>query len=185
MVRDKEILALFWARSEQALEAVREQYGEKLSRLAENLLADPRDAEECVSDALMTAWKAIPPEKPEPLLPWLYVTVRRACMNRLRSNRAKKRAGNFGAALEELEEMASSGAGPAEQAELGELTAALERFLRRLPRRDQVLFLGRYWYGEDYPAIALRLGMTQENCRVRMSLIRKKLRKALEKEGVL
>ena len=39
--------------------------------------------------------------------------------------------------------------------------------------------------GEAYDTIALRLGMTVDNCAKRMSLVRKKLRKVLEKEGVL
>ena len=185
-MKDEEILALFLERSQEAVDAVRQEYGSRLVRLAENITGSWQDAEECVNDGLLVAWNKIPPERPLPLLPWLYATVRNIALRRLKSNRAAKRgSGSFDLAVEELDDLVGKETGPEAAVELEELRQVLERFVRRLSKRDRRIFLGRYWYGEAYDTIALRLGMTENNCAVRMSLIRRKLRKTLEKEGVL
>ena len=67
---DREIIALFWGRNEEALAAVQEKYGGMMLRLAGRILASPEDAEEAVNDALLDAWQAIPPHKPEHLMPF-------------------------------------------------------------------------------------------------------------------
>ena len=185
-MNDQKILELFYDRSQEAVTAVRGEYGPRLARLAENLTGSWQDAEECVNDALLAAWNKIPPARPEPLLPWLYTVVRRIALNRYRLNRAKKRgAGEFTQAVEELGEVADHAEGPAQVLEAREAKQVLNRFLGTLSKRDRLIFMGRYWYGEAYDTIALRLGMTVDNCAKRMSLVRKKLRKVLEKEGVL
>ena len=185
-MKDEEMLALFEARSQEALSAVRAEYGPRLLRLAENVTGSWQDAEECVNDGLLVAWNKIPPAHPVPLLPWLYAAVRHLALRKARDRRALKRGGpGIDLAVEELDQLLGSDSDPQREVELRELRLILERFVRRLPKRDRLIFLGRYWYGESYDTIALRLNMTENNCAVRMSLIRKKLRKALEKEGVL
>ncbi len=182
---DKKILDLFLNRSQQGIAEVREKYGGRLFRLAENLLGNRLDAEECVNDALLAAWNAIPPQRPDPLLPWLYATVRNIAMNRCRVNLAQKRGGGaFLDSLEELEEVADFHSAPETAMDSKELAQALDRFLQRLPPKDRALFLGRYYAGESYYAIAQRLHMTEANCQVRACRLRKKLKIFLEKEGV-
>ena len=185
-MKDEEILALFLERSQEAVDAVRQEYGPRLVRLAENITGSWQDAEECVNDGLLAAWNKIPPAKPEPLLPWLYATVRKIALRRAKSNHALKRGGGaFTQAVEELGEVASPGDGPAQLAEHRELAELLSKFIRGLSKRDRLLFMGRYWYGEAYDTIALRLGTTPNYCAVRMNELRKKLRRLLEKEGVI
>lgn len=185
-MEDRRIVELLFARSEEAVGALREAYGPKLERLAENILGDRRDAEECVSDTLLAAWNAIPPLRPEPLLPWLYTTLRNRAINRYRQERRQKRGGGaFAAALEELGEVAAPGGGPEGEVDARELTRALDRFVGGLSKRDRRIFLGRYWYGETYQVIARRLGMTENNCMVRAARLRARLRRELEREGVL
>ncbi len=183
-MKDAQILELFFQRSQQAVEAVGTEYGNKLRRLAENILGSWQDAEECVNDALMAAWEAIPPARPEPLLPWLYTVTRHKAMNRLRHDGAKKRASSMTVALEELGEVAGADA-PAREAETAELTRAIDRFLGKLGKTDRQLMVGRYWYGEAYDTMALRLGLTENACMARVARARKKLKTALEKEGLL
>lgn len=185
-MEDKEIVRLFWDRSQQAVEAVQEKYGSRLLRLAANLLGDRRDAEECVNDACLGAWRSIPPNRPDPLLPYLYKILRNLCLKRRRSLTAQKRGGgDFDAALSELENTLSSPGGPAEELDLKELTALLDRFLQKLPRKDRVLFLGRYWFGESYESLSARLGFTENNAMVRMNRIRNRLKQYLLEQGAL
>lgn len=185
-MEDREIVNLFFDRSQQAIVETQEKYGEKLRRLAENLLNSTEDAEECVNDACLAAWSAIPPAKPEPLLPWLYKTVRNLALKRYHYNAAQKRGGNgFDAAFDELENTLCDSGSPESELDSKELARALNGFLRGLSLRDRRLFLGRYWFGEAYDTLSMRLGMTENNCAVRLSRLRNKLKTYLTKKGVL
>ena len=68
---DEQIIDLFFARSEQGIRELDAKYGKFCRRLAYNMLGDAQDAEECVSDAYLGAWNAIPPAEPHPLLTYL------------------------------------------------------------------------------------------------------------------
>lgn len=185
-MEDRQILDLFFDRSQQAIEATQEKYGEKMRRLAENLLGSSLDAEECVNDACLGAWNSIPPKRPEPLLPYLYKTVRNLALHRYHRNTAQKRGGcGFDAAFDELENVLVSPGGPESELDAKELGRVIEGFLRKLSSRDRALFLGRYWFGEAYDVLAFRLGMTENNAAVRVSRIREKLKSYLVKKGAL
>ena len=183
---DRRILELFFRRDQAALKEVRDRYGSKLHRVAKNIVGSACDAEECVNDALLAAWNAIPPAKPDPLLPWLYATVRHIAVDRFRYNRAGRRGGGETAlVLEELEDVISSADSTAEAADRRALAEALKRFLARQSPRDRELLMGRYFAGFSCREMAERLGMTEVNCKVRLSRLRQKLRQYLIKEGVL
>ncbi|MEI3100382.1 MAG: sigma factor [Oscillospiraceae bacterium] len=64
---DEKITALFWERSQTALELLEKKYGGILRSAALNVLKDPRDAEEVVSDTYMKLWDSIPPQRPRQL----------------------------------------------------------------------------------------------------------------------
>lgn len=183
---DRQIVDLFFERSQRALEEVRSRYGEKLHRLACNILRNSLDAEESVNDALLIAWRRIPPERPDPLFPWLCAVTRNISLNRYRVNSAQKRGfGDYAEPLSELQKVADGGETPDSSLDHQELVRALNGFLDRLSRTDRTLFLGRYFSGESYFAMAERLGMTENTCQVRVSRLRKKLKAYLKKEGVL
>ena len=184
-MKDREIVALFWKRSPQALEALEDAYGPQLRRLAGNILANPQDAEECVNDAYLGLWDSIPPAQPQPLLPYALRVVRNLCLKRYRWNTAQKRRSQFDLAYHELEGCLADSSGPEDQQELQELRQVLERFLHGLSQRDRQLFLGRYWYACSHKELALRLGMTENNVAVRLSRLRDKLRRYLLEKGVL
>ena len=48
---DAALVGLYWARDERAIPATAEKYGAYCAAIARNILPDPQDAEECVSDA--------------------------------------------------------------------------------------------------------------------------------------
>ena len=58
---DKQIISLFFARSDQAITELSKKYGKLCFKIANNILDDPQDAEECVNDAYLGAWNSIPP----------------------------------------------------------------------------------------------------------------------------
>lgn len=145
-MEDERIVELLFARSEEAVRALTEKYGARCRKLAENILGNARDAEECVNDAYLGVWNSVPPKRPESLSAYLLGTVRNLSVARYHANRAKKRNSFYDAAIHELEECIPSGNGVEDLVLAGELAGLLNRFLETLKREDRILFVRRYWY---------------------------------------
>ena len=182
---DKEILELYWARSEQAIAETGRKYGAAVGRVARNILADAQEAEECVNDTWLAAWNSIPPRRPDPLLTYLCKIARNGALSRRRQSLAQKRNSSFDLALDELEEVLAAPGSPERDYETRELAAAVNGFLAGLSREDRIAFLRRYWYGDPVKDVAARLGSGEHRISVRLSRIRKNLKSYLEKEGLL
>ena len=182
---DNEILALYWARSEQAIRETGRKYGAPVRRVARNILGDEQDAEECVNDTWLAAWNSIPPKRPDPLLTYLCKIARNTALSRRRGRLAQKRNSSFDLALDELADCLAAPGGPEAACDARELADAVNGFLATLTREDRYAFLRRDWYGDEVSRIAARLGLQSHPVSVRLSRIRKKLKDYLEKEGLL
>ena len=62
--------------SEQGIRELDIKYGKVCHKLSYNIVNSRQDAEECVNDAYLGAWNAIPPAKPDPLLSYICKIVR-------------------------------------------------------------------------------------------------------------
>nr|WP_326185607.1 sigma-70 family RNA polymerase sigma factor [uncultured Oscillibacter sp.] len=180
---DQEIIDLFFARSEQALDAVQRKYGAWCRRIAENILGGPQDAEECLSDCWLLLWNAIPPARPEHFQGYLGAVVRNRALL-LRSRRARGPDTVELAALE-LADCLPPQDGPERRAEAAELGRAISAFLESQPQAVRTVFLRRYWYADSAAAIAARLGWSQVRTRSALFRARKKLKAYLKQEGFL
>ena len=180
---DKQIIRLFFERSEQAITELSQKYGALCLQLADNILNDHQDSEECVNDAYLGAWNSIPPQTPDPLRAYICRIVRNHSLKKLRANTALKRGSQFEVSLSELEDCIS-GSSLDEQLAVSELTAQINAFLSALPRDDRVMFVKRYWFSESLSEIADTFAITENNASVRLSRIRGKLHQHL-KEAAL
>lgn len=180
---DKQIIRLFFERSEQAITELSQKYGALCLQLSDNILNDHQDAEECVNDAYLGAWNSIPPQTPDPLRAYICRIVRNHSLKKLRANTALKRGSQFEVSLSELEDCIS-GSSLDEQLAVSELTAQINAFLSALPRDDRVMFVKRYWFSESLSEIADTFAITENNASVRLSRIRGKLHQHL-KEAAL
>ena len=81
---DGQIITLFFQRSEQAISEISGKYGTLCARSARNILGSTQDAEECVNDAYLALWNAIPPQEPKPLLGYLCRVVRNLALKKRR-----------------------------------------------------------------------------------------------------
>ena len=178
---ESEIIALFDARSEEALALVAERYGKLGLGIAKNILSSREDAEECVSDALGVLWNRIPPEKPHPLLPYFLRIVRNISLNRRRAENAAKRSAGEKLPLDDFADVIAFDDGEEEAAEI---RAALDGFLASLKKEDRVLFMRRYWFEDEVSAAAKMLGISENYARVKLTRLKAKLKKYLEKEGI-
>ena len=182
---DEKIIELFFNRSEQAIEEVDKKYGKTCHNISYNILHNKLDAEECVNDAYLGAWNAIPPARPNPLLTYLCKIVRNLSLKRYEFNTAIKRNSTYDVAMEELESCLSSPETVESEIALKELTHIIENFLDSLSTENRVIFLRRYWFSDTYSDIAARVGMTEKNVSVRLTCIREKLRNYLTEREVL
>ena len=136
-MEDDNILLLFSQRREQALTETQAKYGRLCSRVAEGILADVRDAEECVNDTWMHAWNAIPPERPVRLSAWLAKVTRNLALSRLRSRNALKRGGGeIPVLLEELAECIPGAEDPRKRLKAGNCPARSTGSWKRSGRKS-------------------------------------------------
>ena len=68
---DKQILDLYWERSEAAISETSKKYGKYCRYIASNILHNDEDSEECVNDTYLRAWNSIPPNRPSVLKTFL------------------------------------------------------------------------------------------------------------------
>ena len=178
---DKQIIRLFFERSEQAITELSQKYGALYLQLADNILNDHQDAEECVNDAYLGAWNSIPPQSPDPLRSYICRIVRNRSLKKLRANTAIKRGSQFEVSLSELEDCIPDNSMD-EQLSISELSAQINAFLAALPKDDRLMFVKRYWFSESISELADAFGITENNVSVRLSRIRGKLHQYLNRK---
>lgn len=182
-MEDKTIIELLWQRSESALGALERKFGRGLHRLAMNILDSPEDAQEVENDTYLALWNAIPPARPDPLSAFVYKVGRNLSLKRLRSRTAQKRDDRYDVCLEELEGILPGST--LEQAlDARALGLAIDRFLGSLDPDSRVLFLRRYWFGDDIEHLARQRRLSAGTVTVRLHRIRVKLKHYLIKEGL-
>lgn len=178
---DKQIIRLFFERSEQAITELSHKYGDLCMKIARSILNDHQDAEECVNDAYLGAWNSIPPQSPDPLRAYICRIVRNRSLKKLRANTAIKRGSQFEVALSELEDCIPDNSMD-EQLSISELSAQINAFLAVLPKDDRLMFVKRYWFSESISELADAFGITENNVSVRLSRIRGKLHQYLNRK---
>ena len=156
------------------------KYGKACSRLSYNIVNNTQDAEECVNDAYLGAWNAIPPARPNPLLSYILKIVRNISLNSYWKKMAAKRGGQYTVALEEIEACIAD-----KEIEVKELAQIIEQFLDTLTSKNRVIFMRRYWFADSLRDIAELVGLSEKNVSVRLTRMRKNLKEYLLERGVL
>ena len=193
-MEDSAIIDLFFERSEQAVAELEQKYGAAVRKTAGNLLRDRQDAEECANDTYLRVWNSIPPQRPDFLGSFVCRITRNLAVSMLRAKTAAKRNRELDLVLDELEACIPSPVNVEADYELKELTAEINCFLSRLSYFDRFLFVrrywyadsvGRYWYADSVGDIAAEMQIPENRVSVRLFRLREKLRKTLQKEGLL
>lgn len=184
-MKDEELVALFWQRSELAVEETLKKYGAYCTYIAKNILGSELDAEECANEVLQAAWSSIPPQKPGNLKTYLGKLCRNIAISRWRQDHAAKRfTGEFSASLDELEEVASD-ENLAADVEQRQLSQAISAFLRTLPSLERNVLIRRFWYSDSVHSICQRFGLTEGKAKALLKKSREKLADYLKKEGYI
>jgi RNA polymerase sigma-70 factor (ECF subfamily) len=181
---EREIIALYQSRDENAIRMTAEMLGGYCYTVAYNVLNSREDAEECVNDAYLAVWNAIPPADPASLRSFVSSITRNLALNRYKEqNRDKRGGGQVPLALEELSEVVSDTEDiPADYARQ-ELLKSISVFLRGCSARDRGIFLDRYIRLESTEDLSARYRVKEAQVLLILSRTRKKLKAHLEKEG--
>ena len=138
-MEDRDSVELYWQRSDRAVQESEKKYGPWCRTIAQNIVADLRDAEECVSDTWLAAWNAMPDKRPERLSPFLARITRNFALTRVVRRRAKKRGGGEVAlALEELDECLAADCDLEKELEDRELSRVIDAFIGQLGEEEQI-----------------------------------------------
>jgi RNA polymerase sigma-70 factor (ECF subfamily) len=181
---DRQIVDLYWARAESAVEESSKKYGKYCYRISYDILHSHEDAEECVNDTYLRAWNAMPPHRPVRLATFLGKITRNLSIDRALYNRAKKRCAEVELALDELAECITEDDRTLSPSETLALRDAINGFLATLPERTRALFLRRYWHLHPTRQLAHDFGMTEGSVKALLHRTRAKLKKHLEKEEI-
>ena len=184
VLEDSEIIELFFGRSEQAIIELSKKYGSVCTKVANNILNNQFDTEECVNDAYLGVWNTIPPQQPNPLLSYVCRIVRNLAIKKYHSNTAAKRNSIYDVSLDELENCFPSSASAEEEFNAKETARIIDVFLETLDEETRIMFVRRYWYAASISELAELFHTGKHNISVRLSRTREKLRKHLIKEGV-
>ena len=180
---DKEIIGLYFARSEQALTETEKKYGPYCHSIAYHILENHDDSKECVNDAYLRVWNAIPPEKPTNFRAFIGKITRNLALGRYRADHTQKRGGCVEVALEELRETPLSFP-PDEAIDRTAFLELINAFLEDLSPQARVFFLRRYWYFSSVKEIADDYRVSVNNVKVSLLRSRNALKARLEKEGI-
>lgn len=187
-MEDSDIVQLFFARCDDAVEAVREKYGRLCYGIALNVLNNAEDSEECVNDLYINLWNAIPPQSPENFKAYVCRAVRNLALKRLEYNTAERRNGARVVYLSELEESGGdkelSAPDNMSGSEDDGLGALISDFLREQKPECREVFIRRYWFMDSVEKIARDCSYSESKVKSMLFRTRNKLQVFLRKEGV-
>ena len=182
-MEDKQIVELYWERSETAISETEKKYGRYCHYIAYQILCNDADAEEIVNDTYLKTWNTVPPMRPDPLKPYVGTISRQLALNRYEAQNTQKRGGQVPLVLDELSECIPDTDGGGDIGESVALSDALNRFLWALPVRTRNIFVRRYFYMSPVAEIAKDFSMKESNVTMHLLRTRRKLEQFLKKEG--
>lgn len=183
-MEDEKIIEMFFERSEQSIRELDIKYGKVCRKLSYNIVNSRQDAEECVNDAYLGAWNAIPPVKPDPLLTYICKIVRNISLKIYYKKEAAKRNSTYTIVMEEIEACIAGPDTVEAEIEAKELARIIESFLDTLTAENRVIFIRRYWFSDSCKDIAGFVGLSEKNISVRLTRIRQKMKSYLAEREV-
>ena len=182
-MEDKQIVELYWERSETAIAETEKKYGRYCHYIAYQILYNDEDAKQVVNDTYLKTWDTIPPQRPDTLKSYVGMISRQLALNIYEKQHTQKRGGQVTLVLDELSECIPDNAPDADIEDSVALSDALNRFIRSLPQRTRNIFVRRYFYMSTAAEIAKDFSLKESNVTMHLLRTRKKLAQFLKKEG--
>ena len=181
-MEDRHIVELYLQRNERAIAETHAKYGRYCHYIAYNILSSNEDAEEIVNDTYLKVWNRIPPDRPDPLKPYVGMISRQLALNAYEEQHTQKR-GQITLVLDELAECLPGDDENWDVVSGVALHDSLNTFLRGLSQKTRNIFIRRYWYTSSIAEIAEEYSMKESAVAMLLLRTRNKLKTHLQKEG--
>ena len=159
-MEDKQIIELYWSRSEDAIEETAKKYGDDCAYIANHIFENRELAEVCVKECYDILWDNIPPYRPQNLKAYLCKIIR---------NHALKMK------YPEINE---------QEADLFTAELVIHDFLKNLEPEQRKLFVARYWYFESIAEIVAQYKLSEKKVNGILDELRQKLDDVLKEKQV-
>ena len=180
---DEEIIQLYLDRNENAIKETDIKYRDYLISIANNIVHDLRDSEECLNDTYLKTWNSIPPTIPASLVAFLVTIIRRTAVNCYKKNNRQKRVSSeLTISLSDVEDFISDSHYERNEEDLGKI---FSEFVSSLSKRKMYIFMSRYYLSRSIKDIAELLDCSESTINKEINAIKKELKEILEKEGYL
>ena len=171
-MEDLQIVQLYWDRDQQAIACSKEKYGIYCFTVANHILDNFQDSEECVSDIYLRVWEKFASfdRTRGSLAAWLTAVARNAAVDRRRRSRAPE---------QNWEENEGASPSPEDEVLRRERTRQLRQALDTLGSVEQLLFYRKYYYLQSTAQIAAEMGLSERAVEGRLYRLRRRLQKAM------
>ena len=181
---DESIIELYFSRDEDAIKQTDKKYGSYLLSVADYIVHDRLDSEECLNDTYMAAWNAMPPERPRLLRAFLTAIMRKIATACYRAKTRQKRIPpDMIDPLSDFDDILSDERDIQEEYIIKEMGQSIERYVDSLPERRMYIFMARYYFSRPLDDIAQALNVSVSTVSKELTAIKVGLRQKLESEG--
>ncbi len=176
-MEDKQIIDMLFERDGNSITCVKEKYGKLCNTLANSVLKNSSDADECVNSSLFKLWNAIPPARPSSLCAYLCKIVRNTAINIL-----KKNSRHDDVIYDELDEIVADNSYE-NILDSGVISKYINEFLQTASKKSRQIFVLRYFFEYEFSEISQKTGMSENAVRTSLSRTKEKLRDYLKEKG--
>ncbi len=182
-MEDDRIIELYFNRDERAITETSLKYGRLCYKIANRIVGNEHEADECVNDTYFGPWQSIPPERPSCFMAFVAKIARNKALSRLRYNGAAKRNAEAVLSLNELEEIIPDNKdfNNIEDREVGKW---ISEFLAGEDEEVRNIFLRKYWFFDSIEEIAVKFGHSESKIKSMLYRTRNKLKGYLTEKGV-
>lgn len=159
-MEDKQIIELYWERSEDAIKETESKYGWLCTNIANHILENTEEAELCVKESMELLWETIPPHRPQNLKAYLCKVTRNHALQMKYPEFLKHEVNLFDAEL------------------------VIYDFLKGLEPEQRKLFVARYWYLSSVSEIAMQYKISEGKVDKIIKSLRQKLDGMLEEKNI-
>jgi len=157
---DKQIIELYWNRSNDAIKETAQKYGKICTCIANNILRDEAEAEVCVNECYTRVWDTIPPHRPQNLKAYVCKITRKHALQMKYPDFMEQDVDLFSAEL------------------------VIHDFLKGLEIEQRKLFIAHYWYYASVAEIAVKYKMSENKVKTTLDSLRHRLDDALKEKKV-
>lgn len=182
---DEAIIQLYLDRDECAILETNRKYRNYLQTIAQNILNDQLDCDECLSDTYLKVWNSIPPAMPKVFRAFLAKITRNTALDRRAAAARQKRVpAGLCDSLTDLEGVLPQTDTMESILDSKMIASIISDFLHHVSDRKLYIFISRYYYLSPISQIATKLHVSQSTVSKELASMKKTLRQKLKNGGI-